>query len=198
MKKNKITDTIEQILFFSKWMLIPFYVGLIIALACFLIVDIKEVYHFLVHSSGINKADAMMFILELIDMAMIAALVRMIIIGGYTSFVNKYHHLEGEKTSSGVLKVKLGTALIGVSSINLLQTFISCTSDKTITWDILQKQLVIHLAFLLGAIVLAVVDYLHVKAEMAHIDEEEQKHIDEKTLALHKISEEEKNLIKKH
>lgn len=165
---------IERTLFFSKWMLIPFYVGLMIALVCFLLIDIKEVYHFLVHSNSLNKSEAMMFILELIDMAMIAALVRMIIIGGYTSFVNKYHHLEGEKTSSGVLKVKLGTALIGVSSINLLQTFISCTADKSITWDILYKQLIIHGAFLVGALVLAMVDYLHVKAEMAHIETPEE------------------------
>lgn len=172
--KNRITNTIERTLFFSKWMLIPFYVGLMFALVCFLVIDIKEVYHFIIHSNSLNKSEAMMFILELIDMAMIAALVRMIIIGGYTSFVNKYHHLEGEKTSSGVLKVKLGTALIGVSSINLLQTFISCTADKSITWDILQKQLVIHGAFLLGAIVLSIVDYLHVKAEMAHIETPEE------------------------
>lgn len=197
MKKNKVTDIIEQVLFFSKWMLIPFYVGLIIALACFLIVDIKEVYHFLVNSNGINKSEAMMFILELIDMAMIAALVRMIIIGGYTSFVNKYHHLEGEKTSSGVLKVKLGTALIGVSSINLLQTFISCTEDKSITWDILYKQLIIHGAFLLGAVVLAVVDYFHVKSEMAHSYKDEQVHIYGK-LSPNVLSKEEKDLIESH
>ena len=183
--KSKITDAIERTLFFSKWMLIPFYIGLMIALVCFLIIDIKEVCHFMAHSNSLNKSEAMMFILELIDMAMIAALVRMIIIGGYTSFVNKYHHLEGEKTSSGVLKVKLGTALIGVSSINLLQTFISCTADKSITWDVLQKQLVIHGAFLFGALVLALVDYLHVKAEMAHIETPEEAvigkpHVEEK------------------
>lgn len=192
--KNRVTEAIEQTLFFSKWMLIPFYLGLMVALACFLVIDVKEVIHFLTESNSLNKSEAMMFILELIDMAMIAALVRMIVIGGYTSFVNKYHTLEGEKTSSGVLKVKLGTALIGVSSINLLQTFISCTSDKSMNWDVLQKQLIIHGAFLMGALVLSFIDYLHVKSEMIHITPEEQNKADKKEILLHQLSHKEKEL----
>lgn len=159
--------TVEKTLFSSKWMLIPFYAGLMVALAIFLIIDLKEVYHMVAESNSLDKTTGMMFILELVDMAMIAALVRMIIIGGYTSFVNKNHSEEGEKSSSGVLKVKLGTALIGVSSINLLQTFISCMHSN-ISWDKINIQLIIHGAFLLGALVLSVIDYLHVKSEAIH------------------------------
>lgn len=165
MKKGKnIRIWIEHILFSSKWMLIPFYIGLMIALANFIRIDIKEVYHFLTEGDD-SKSGSMMFILELIDMAMIAALVRMIIIGGYTSFVCKNHSEDGEKTSSGVLKVKLGTAIVGVSSINLLQTFMN---NDVISWDSIQKQLWIHGMFLLGAFALAVIDYLHVKSEAIH------------------------------
>jgi uncharacterized protein (TIGR00645 family) len=171
MKNINLKRLIERILFSTKWMLIPFYLGLMAALIPFLIVDLKEVYHLVTESNGLDKTTAMMFILELVDMAMIAALVRMIIIGGYTSFVCKNHSEDGEKSSSGVLKVKLGTALIGVSSINLLQTFISCMNSKCVAWDVLAKQLSIHGAFLLGAIVLAIIDYLHVKAEVLHHEE---------------------------
>ena len=160
----KIRLIIEKIIFSSKWLLIPFYLGLMIALLNFIRIDIKEVYHFLTEGDD-TKSGSMMFVLELIDMAMIAALVRMIIIGGYTSFICKNHSDDGEKTSSGVLKVKLGTAIIGVSSINLLQTFMN---TETITWIIIQKQLWIHGMFLVGALALSIIDYLHVKSEAIH------------------------------
>lgn len=171
-QKKDIRIIIEQILFSSKWMLIPFYVGLMIALANFIVIDIKEISHFLIERDT-TKSGAIMFILELIDIAMIAALVRMIIIGGYTSFICKNHSDKDERTSSGVLKVKLGTAIIGVSSINLLQTFMS---SDAISWDVINKQLWIHGMFLMGAIVLAVIDYLHVKAESIH-NEDWNKHL---------------------
>lgn len=124
MNAMNLRRIVERILFSSKWMLIPFYLGLMVAMLNFLVIDIKEVCHMVSESNSLDKTSGMLVILELVDMAMIAALVRMIIIGGYTSFVNKNHSEDGEKSSSRVLKAKLGTALIGVSSINLLQTFI--------------------------------------------------------------------------
>ena len=80
----------------------------------------------------------------------------------YTSFVDKQHGFFGENASSGMLKVKMSTSLIGVTSIHLLQTFISTSS---VNWDSLNKQLVIHSAFLLGALILAIIDFLHLKSE---------------------------------
>ena len=157
---------VEKILFGSKWLLVPFYLILIIALVNYLKIDIKEVYHYLRNGDD-SKVAATMFILELIDMAMIAGLVIMIVKGGYTSFVCKNHSDDGEKTSSGVLKVKLSTAIIGVSSIALLQTFMNVTT-KDVTWDVINKLLLIHAAFLIGAPILALVDYLHVKSESIH------------------------------
>lgn len=174
MKNLNLKIIIERILFSSKWMLVPFYAGLMIALVPFLIVDFKEVFHMVGETGLLDKTTAMMFLLELVDMAMIAALVRMIIIGGYTSFVCKNHSEEGEKSSSGVLKVKLGTALVGVSSIHLLQTFIGCTHDKPVSWPILGQLLSIHAAFLFGALILAKIDFLHVKAESIHHDDWEK------------------------
>ncbi len=170
MKKLKKIDfmlLVERILFSSKWLLIIFYFGLIIALINFIKTDAREVYHFLT-SGDDSKSGSMMFILELIDMTMVAALVIMIVKGGYTSFVCKNHSDDGEKTSSGVLKVKLGTAIIGVSSINLLQTFMSASS---ISWDTIYKLILIHSMFLIGGLVLAVIDYLHVKSEDIHHDD---------------------------
>ena len=183
-KANRFKIIIEYTLFSSKWMLIPFYLVLIIALANFIRIDVKEVYHFLIEETD-SKSGSTMFILELIDMAMIAALVIMIIKGGYTSFVCKNHNEEGEKTSSGVLKVKLSTAIIGVSSINLLQTFMAISNESiskslNITWEIVEKQLAIHAFFLMGAMVLSVIEYFHVKSEAIHNDDCQKHQYDKK------------------
>jgi len=65
------------------------------------------------------------------------------------------------------LKVKLSTAIIGVSSINLLQTFMNISS-KEVSWDLVQKQLLIHSLFIIGGLVMAYIEFLHVKAEFVH------------------------------
>ena len=167
---------IEQTLFSSKWILVPFYLCLLIALLFFLRVPFNQIFEFIKSTEETDPTESVLFALELIDVVMIAALMRMIIIGGYTSFVSRPEYMSGEKSSSGVLKVKLSTALIGVSSIHLLKTFIKCELDTKVTWDMLNMQMAIHGCFLAGSIVLAVVDYLHVKAEAIHHTDDELGH----------------------
>ena len=104
----------------------------------------------------------MLMILEIVDIVMIANLVKMIITGSYTSFVDKTHGNVCESSSSGMLKVKMGTSLIGVSSIHLLQTFINASGTD---WEDIKKQLLIHSIFIVGALVLSVIDYLHMKSD---------------------------------
>lgn len=152
---------IESILFNSRWLLIVFYLGLMVALAIYMYVDMKEIYHFAKGYKGVDKELAMITLLELVDIAMIANLVKMIITGSYNSFVAKDHGFTGENATSGILKVKMATSLIGVSSIHLLTTFINASK---IDWDTLSKQLWLHGTFLIGALILAVVDYLHEKS----------------------------------
>ncbi len=100
--------------------------------------------------------------LEAVDIVMIANLVKMIITGSYNSFVSKTHGVDGEQVSSGALKVKMATSVMGVSSIHLLQTFINAAN---ITDDVMHRQLLIHGTFIVGALALAVIDYLHSKSE---------------------------------
>jgi uncharacterized protein (TIGR00645 family) len=173
MKTYKKPSIVEKILFGSKWMLIPFYLGLMVALAIYTFVDVRQVYEMVVSISAMDEERSMMMLLKLVDIAMIANLVKMIIVGSYTSFVDKNHGQDGEKTSSGVLKVKMTTSLIGVSSINLLQTFIHA---KDCSNETLYKQLIIHSVFLIGAVMLAFIDYLHVKSEVIHDNSEPNKH----------------------
>ena len=154
---------IEKILFGSKWLLIPFYLGLIVAQIIYLGWFTGNLFH-LIHNAGtISKESGMLIILELVDIVMIANLIKMIISGSYTSFISKDHNETSEKASSGLLKVKMSTSLVGVSSIHLLQSFIN--ADK-LDWDTIIKQMWIHGMFLVGALALMVIEYLHVKAEV--------------------------------
>jgi uncharacterized protein (TIGR00645 family) len=123
---------------------------------------IGEVIHLIMNFRDLTREDLMLIILELVDVVMILNLVKMIITGSYNSFVDKSHGFTGENISSGMLKVKMSTSLIGVSSIHLLQTFINASA---ISWDELNKQMLIHGSFLVGSLILAIIDYLHEKAE---------------------------------
>lgn len=148
-----IKKAIEKVIFGSKWLLIPFYLKLFWTL-------IRLMYNFFVH--GTLTSEQLMGTLEDVDIVMIANLVKMIITGSYNSFVDKSHGVEGEQVSSGALKVKMATSIMGVSSIHLLQTFISAHDAAMVD---IYKQLLIHGIFIVGAIVLATVDYLHCKSE---------------------------------
>jgi uncharacterized protein (TIGR00645 family) len=175
LNKAKLTpkDGIEYFLFGSRWLLIPFYVGLIFAMGVYMWVDLKEVTHMVSKALDLDRESAMMVLLELVDMAMIAALVKMIITGGYTSFVDKNHAQNSDKASSGTLKVKMSTSLVGVSSIHLLQKFIDI---HELPWETLWKLLAIHASFLLGSLMLAWIELIHVKSEVLELEKEEREH----------------------
>lgn len=152
----------ERVLFGSKWLLTFFFVGLIIGQICYAYIYAKEIFHILTSVNEFGKTEIMLALLELVDMVMIASLVKMIITGSYNSFVSKEHGYPGENVSSGTLKVKMSTSLIGVTSIHLLQTFIG--SDH-ISWDDLYKKILIHGVFIIGSLVLAYIEYLHDKGD---------------------------------
>ena len=111
-----------------------------------------------------SQEESMLVVLWIVDMAMIAYLMKMIITGSYHSFIAKDHGDTSEKASSGLLKVKMATSLIGVSSIHLLERFAGI-EKLGLEWDQLYKMLWIHFSFLIGALVLAVIDYLHEKSD---------------------------------
>jgi uncharacterized protein (TIGR00645 family) len=123
-----------------------------------------ELWHLVTRTTTIKEAEIMLVVLGLIDVVMIANLLVMVIVGGYETFVSRLN-LEGHPdepewlshVNAGVLKVKLATALIGISSIHLLKTFIDTAahSEKTILW-----QVVIHVVFVFSALMLAWTDRL--------------------------------------
>jgi uncharacterized protein (TIGR00645 family) len=150
---NSLKYFIQKLIFFSKWMLIPFLIKLFFTLGILL-------YHFILYDHITNEQ--LMVTLEAVDIVMIASLLKMIITGTYHSFVDKNHGEPGENSSSGLLKVKLASSIMGVTSIHLLQTFVNV---QQLSWDTINKQLIIHGVFMLGCLVLAIVDYLHCKSD---------------------------------
>ncbi|WP_296223173.1 TIGR00645 family protein [Ralstonia sp. UBA689] len=155
---------IPRLIFFSRWLQLPLYLGLIIAQAAYVYLFVVEVWHLVSHLGEMDETKIMLAVLGLIDVVMISNLLIMVIIGGYDIFVSKLgiegHEDEPEwldHVNAGVLKVKLSMALISISSIHLLKTFIDAAQKDThtILW-----QVAIHLAFLISALVMAWVDRL--------------------------------------
>jgi uncharacterized protein (TIGR00645 family) len=153
---------IPAIVFMSRWLQVPLYLGLIVAQALYVFLFLKEVWHLTVTIGTLNETTIMLAVLGLIDVVMISNLLIMVIIGGYETFVSRLG-IEGhpdepewlDHVNAGVLKVKLSMALISISSIHLLKTFIDADnrSSTTIMW-----QVAIHLAFLISAVAMAWVD----------------------------------------
>src|ERR1700760_2595700 len=119
-----------QLIFGSRWLQVPLYVGLIVAQAVYVLLFLKELWHLVAHSFDASEQQIMLVVLGLIDVVMISNLLVMVIVGGYETFVSRLnlngHPDEPEWLShvnASVLKIKLAMA-IGISSISLLRTFI--------------------------------------------------------------------------
>jgi len=156
---------LETFIFWSRWLQAPLYLGLIVAQGVYVYLFMVELLHLVQNSFGtahINETEVMLVVLGLIDVVMIANLLIMVIIGGYETFVSRLdledHPDQPEWLShvnAGVLKIKLSTAIIGISSIHLLKTFINAANmnEHTIQW-----QVTIHVVFLLSAMAMVWVD----------------------------------------
>src|SRR3954470_6987943 len=121
-----------QLIFGSRWLQVPLYVGLIVAQAVYVLLFLKELWHLVIHSFDASEQQIMLVVLGLIDVVMISNLLVMVIVGGYETFVSRLnlggHPDQPEWLShvnATVLKVKLAMAIIGISSIHLLKTFIA-------------------------------------------------------------------------
>jgi uncharacterized protein (TIGR00645 family) len=158
---------IPALIFASRWLQLPLYLGLIVAQGVYVYQFWQELVHLLslvwVHGR-INETEIMLVVLGLIDVVMIANLLIMVIVGGYETFVSRLY-LEGHPdqpewlshVNASVLKVKLATAIIGISSIHLLKTFINA---EHLTQHVIMWQMLIHLTFLVSALAISATDRL--------------------------------------
>jgi uncharacterized protein (TIGR00645 family) len=159
---NRIFSPMKKLIFASRWLQAPLYLGLIVAQGVYVYQFMHELALLISQVGNLTEAQVMLIVLGLIDVVMIANLLIMVIIGGYETFVSRLD-LEGNPdqpewlshVNAGVLKVKLATALIGISSIHLLKTFINAEqlADRVII-----AQIAIHLSFLISALAIAWTD----------------------------------------
>ena len=162
---------IPMLIFGSRWLQLPLYIGLIVAQGVYVVLFLKELRHLFEHSLDFSEQQIMLAVLGLIDVVMISNLLVMVIVGGYETFVSRLN-LQGHPdepewlshVNASVLKIKLAMAIIGISSIHLLRTFIeagSLNSGKTgYTETGVMWQTIIHTVFILSAIGIAYVDRL--------------------------------------
>ncbi len=165
-------NILGKFIFLSRWLQAPLYFGLIVAQGVYVYHFLVELVHLVLkvvagHGADgkvFGEKDIMLAVLGLIDVVMIANLLIMVIVGGYETFVSRLR-LEGHPdqpewlshVNAGVLKVKLATALIGISSIHLLKTFIEIGTPST-TYETVFWQIMVHLTFVASALLLAYTD----------------------------------------
>jgi len=186
MRKGSPLRPLPNIIFASRWLQLPLYLGLIAAQGVYVVHFLLELWHLIEAAAGdraalqqlissigykatteitaLNETIIMLVVLALIDVVMISNLLIMVIVGGYETFVSRMG-LQGHRdqpewlshVNASVLKVKLATAIIGISSIHLLKTFINADnySDR-----VLIAQTAIHITFLLSAMAIAYTDKL--------------------------------------
>lgn len=150
---------LSQIIFSSRWLQAPLYVGLILVLAVYVYEFGLGLFHLVVNANNLSENAIMLQALDLIDVVMIANLLIMVIIGGFETFVTRLH-LRGhpdqpdwlDEVNAGTMKIKLALALVSISSIHLLRTFIDPAQkdNYTVMW-----QVVIHLTLVVSGLVVA-------------------------------------------
>src|ERR1700704_3640154 len=173
--QRKALRPIPLLIFSSRWLQLPLYIGLIVAQGVYVVLFLKELWHLFAHAFDFTEQQIMLAGVGLIDVVMISNLLVMVIVGGYETFVSRLG-LEGHPdqpewlshVNASVLKVKLATAIIGISSIHLLKTFINAAAydAKTII-----AQVAIHITFLLSAIAVAAADRVMPSAGPIHSEE---------------------------
>jgi uncharacterized protein (TIGR00645 family) len=173
---------LSSLIFSSRWLQLPLYLGLIVAQCVYVVLFVKELAHLITGAFAFTEQQIMLIVLALIDVVMISNLLVMVIVGGYETFVSRLG-LQGHPdqpewlshVNASVLKVKLAMAIIGISSIHLLKTFIEAgsigalplcaevaagvkctnTTEAGVMW-----QTIIHMAFIVSAIGIAWTDRL--------------------------------------
>lgn len=163
---------IERALFASRWILAPVYLALSLALVALAIKFFQEVWHVLSHVVVMAEADMVLTILSLIDMALVASLVVMVMFSGYENFVSRIDVEEGAekldwlgKLDAGTLKLKVAASIVAISSIHLLRMFMNA---QQIDAEKLMWYVIIHLTFVVSAVLMGVLDRISFSSHREH------------------------------
>ncbi|MGD9598495.1 MAG: TIGR00645 family protein [Steroidobacteraceae bacterium] len=157
--------TLERLLFASRWLLAPVYLGLSLALLALGVKFFQEAWHALSQVHLVSESDLVLTLLALIDIVLVGGLIVMVMLSGYENFVSRIDINQGEsreaalgwlgKLDAGGLKLKVAASIVAISSIHLLRVFMNAmqTPNEKILWYV-----ILHLTFVVSAVLLAVMD----------------------------------------
>ncbi len=160
---KKLEHTIEAVILASRWLLVIFYLGLAVALLLYALSFGGKLFEFVTKLFVLEETDTILKMLSLIDAALVASLVVMVIISGYENFVSRFDNADGSeiswlgKVDAGSLKIKVASTIVAISSIHLLQVFLNAQQYTEIQ---LMWLTVMHMAFVFSALILAYIDRL--------------------------------------
>lgn len=170
---KRLELAIESVILASRWLLVAFYLGLAIALGVYAVSFGKKLFEFALDVMVLNDTDTILRVLGLIDAALVASLLVMVIISGYENFVSRFDQNDGEvhwlgTIDVGSLKIKVASTIVAISSIHLLQVFLNQAQYTTpqLMWLTLM-----HLAFVVSALILAYIDRLTAKDPKKGVDD---------------------------
>jgi len=164
--------SLERLIFASRWLMAPFYVGLVVALAMLLVKFVQELLHYVPGVLSMKESDLVLAVLALVDLTLAGSLVLMVIFSGYENFVSKIEtddHADRPEWMGtldfSALKLKLVASIVAISAIHLLKAFmnVSAVSKDDIFWLV-----VVHMAFVVSGVLLALMDWISEKAKGAH------------------------------
>ncbi len=157
--------TFENLLYASRWLLAPIYIGLSLALLALGIKFFQEVVHVMPAIFEIKESDLVLITLSLVDIALVGGLIVMVMLSGYENFVSAIDIKEGAekldwlgKLDAGSLKQKVAASIVAISSIHLLKAFMNAPQIDN---DKLMWYVIIHMTFVLSALGMALVDRLN-------------------------------------
>lgn len=166
-----IERALERLIFWSRWLMAPFYFGLIAVLGVLMVKFAQEIYHFVPRVLDLGDIDVILMTLSLLDLTLAASLVLMMIFSGYENFVSRIDVGTDERPAwmgtldfSG-LKLKLIASIVAISGIDLLKSFMNVaqTSKEDLMWKVLT-----HMAFVVSGVLLALMDYLVERTKKLH------------------------------
>ena len=168
-KTKSVEHALENLMFASRWLMAPFYAGLIVALVALLVVFVHDLVHQLPNILALDETEVIIWTLTLIDLSLAGNLLLMVVFSGYENFVSKIDTADhpdrpewmGKIDFSG-MKLKLMGAIVAISAIHLLKAFISIGTYER---DQIILLVVIHMAFVVSGVLLAYMDSISAKVK---------------------------------
>jgi len=171
-KNNPVERGFERFLFASRWLMAPFYVGLVLALVALMVVFARDLVDEIAKLPTLTETDIIVWVLSLVDLSLAANLLVMVIFAGYENFVSKMDigdHPDrpswmGKVDFSG-MKLKLVASIVAISAIHLLRAFmeVDAIDDRSLRWKV-----ILHLVFVVSGVLLALMDWISERAAERH------------------------------